>query len=539
MESKTLRTNSQRRKVYIVYYLSRGVQVDQPHLIEGHLPPSQDYLRLKDVKRWLAVLRGRGMPNSFAWSYRKTYSGGYIWHDVCDADVILPLCQFNEYFLMGSEIRDFCEDNCTNCRFGRETFSIKVEDFKKTKEPIYDGLVKSTPKRPEMRPENRGNDDNQFGPSPCVHSARKFCEVHTRPPKCWTQNDMAANISADCSSPVKSDGVVLNQARVYKARPLALTSDQGTDVGTQTGESKRSSTEDVFIPLHLSHATVSESPFLDSVASHNDQTNGMFSGLSTISTPNLSTALGSPDSESSKPKKSVKLNFEDSKTTRKQKNLVSSQIFRQLLCGSVDIDETTVFNLKSMPIHPGTTITHQCARLQSNLAKSWPLTPCGGSQELKSVSCVSHCSRDIHGCSPSDSTIQRSNMVTSSPIGSSSPGVLSLCSSSPKRSLDIETKKGRKGDLSTSPRRSLQFEYCGSTDLTRQVLKSPANSRSPRISVSDNIAIISKNAKGGSGESKVAAAGEVAQREVKRAPNWREILWSPKKDGLKREKRHS
>lgn len=94
-----------RRKVHVVYYLSRHGQMDHPHLLEGYLTAAQEGLRLRDFKRWLAVLRGKGMPNSFAWSYKRNYKNGFIWHDLGDNDLIQPLCK-NEYVLMGSEIRD-------------------------------------------------------------------------------------------------------------------------------------------------------------------------------------------------------------------------------------------------------------------------------------------------------------------------------------------------------------------------------------------------------------------------------------------------
>lgn len=79
--------------------------MDHPHLVEGYLSAAQDGLRLRDVKRWLAVLRGKSMPTTFAWSYKRTYKNGFIWHDLGDNDMIQPLSK-NEYVLMGSEIRE-------------------------------------------------------------------------------------------------------------------------------------------------------------------------------------------------------------------------------------------------------------------------------------------------------------------------------------------------------------------------------------------------------------------------------------------------
>ncbi|KAI5075356.1 hypothetical protein GOP47_0009432 [Adiantum capillus-veneris] len=107
MDSKPpLQAKSVRRKVHVVYYLSRGGgQMDHPHLLEGYLSAAQDGLRLRDFKRWLSILRGKSMPTSFAWSYKRTYKNGFIWHDLGENDLIQPLSK-NEYVLMGSEIKE-------------------------------------------------------------------------------------------------------------------------------------------------------------------------------------------------------------------------------------------------------------------------------------------------------------------------------------------------------------------------------------------------------------------------------------------------
>ncbi|KAK4397499.1 protein UPSTREAM OF FLC [Sesamum angolense] len=56
-----------------------------------------------DVKRWLGELRGKDMPESFAWSYKRRYKKGYVWQDLLDDDLITPISD-NEYVLQGSEI---------------------------------------------------------------------------------------------------------------------------------------------------------------------------------------------------------------------------------------------------------------------------------------------------------------------------------------------------------------------------------------------------------------------------------------------------
>ncbi|KAH7415767.1 hypothetical protein KP509_14G059700 [Ceratopteris richardii] len=90
------------RKVQVIYYLSRSGQLEHPHLLEVTTPPNQG-LYLRDVKRRLAVIRGKRLPSSFAWSYKRSYKNGYVWQDLCDDDLIFP-AHGCEYVLKGSEI---------------------------------------------------------------------------------------------------------------------------------------------------------------------------------------------------------------------------------------------------------------------------------------------------------------------------------------------------------------------------------------------------------------------------------------------------
>ncbi|XP_068636861.1 protein SOSEKI 1-like [Aristolochia californica] len=95
------------RRVHIVYLLSRKGRIENPHLFRVH-HINHNGVRLRDVKRWLAELRGKEMPESFAWSYKRLiayrrYKNGYVWQDLLDDDLITPISD-NEYFLKGSEI---------------------------------------------------------------------------------------------------------------------------------------------------------------------------------------------------------------------------------------------------------------------------------------------------------------------------------------------------------------------------------------------------------------------------------------------------
>ncbi|GLJ50041.1 hypothetical protein SUGI_1064330 [Cryptomeria japonica] len=103
------------KKVQVVYYLSRGGQLEHPHFMEVVMPYNQE-LRLRDVMDRLAILRGKEMPSLFSWSYKRRYKSGYVWNDLSEDDVILPVDGV-EYVLKASELfEDFPEkyQHCIN-----------------------------------------------------------------------------------------------------------------------------------------------------------------------------------------------------------------------------------------------------------------------------------------------------------------------------------------------------------------------------------------------------------------------------------------
>ncbi|PON49650.1 hypothetical protein PanWU01x14_228830 [Parasponia andersonii] len=101
MEGKFGRAGEVRR-LHIIYFLTHLGRSEHPHLIRvHHLTRTGVYLR--DVKRWLGELRGKDMPETYAWSYKRRYKSGYVWQDLLDDDLITPLSD-NEYVLKGSEI---------------------------------------------------------------------------------------------------------------------------------------------------------------------------------------------------------------------------------------------------------------------------------------------------------------------------------------------------------------------------------------------------------------------------------------------------
>nr|XP_012572786.1 protein UPSTREAM OF FLC isoform X2 [Cicer arietinum] len=94
----------QNLKVAVIYYLCRNRQLEHPHFMEVPLS-SPDGLYLRDVIDRLNVLRGRGMASLYSWSCKRSYKNGFVWRDLCEADLILP-AHGNEYVLKGSELFD-------------------------------------------------------------------------------------------------------------------------------------------------------------------------------------------------------------------------------------------------------------------------------------------------------------------------------------------------------------------------------------------------------------------------------------------------
>ncbi|CAA2956345.1 Hypothetical predicted protein [Olea europaea subsp. europaea] len=91
-------------KVPVVYYLCRNRELEHPHFMEVPLS-SPDGLYMRDVMERLNVLRGRSMAPMYSWSCKRSYKNGYVWHDLCEDDFILP-AHGNEYVLKGSELFD-------------------------------------------------------------------------------------------------------------------------------------------------------------------------------------------------------------------------------------------------------------------------------------------------------------------------------------------------------------------------------------------------------------------------------------------------
>ncbi|GAA0151647.1 hypothetical protein LIER_10325 [Lithospermum erythrorhizon] len=121
--------NGEVKQIHIVYFLSRKGVIEQPHLLNFHF--SGDGIRLRDVKRSLAELRGKDMPDSFAWSFKRLIGimkykyGCYVWQDLIDEDLITPISD-NEYVLKGSQISSSTTSTSTP-QDSEECFSMQKE----------------------------------------------------------------------------------------------------------------------------------------------------------------------------------------------------------------------------------------------------------------------------------------------------------------------------------------------------------------------------------------------------------------------------
>lgn len=94
------RRSAETRRANVIYFLNRNGRIEHPHLIRVH-HCCQSGVRLRDVKRWMSELRGKEMPDSFAWSYQRRYKNGILWQDLTDDDLITPISD-SEYVLLGS-----------------------------------------------------------------------------------------------------------------------------------------------------------------------------------------------------------------------------------------------------------------------------------------------------------------------------------------------------------------------------------------------------------------------------------------------------
>lgn len=194
------------KKVPVVYYLCRNRQLEHPHFIEVPLS-SPDGLFLRDVIERLNVLRGRGMAAMYSWSCKRSYKNGFVWHDLCEDDLILP-AHGNEYVLKGSEL--FEESNSD--RFS-PVVNIKMQNLKSLPEP----------------PSSRCQDDSSSSSSMNGKGTKHSQEDELSPS---VQQPGSSAVSPESGYERNSSwggSLCLTEYKVYKSEGLA-------DASTQTEE---------------------------------------------------------------------------------------------------------------------------------------------------------------------------------------------------------------------------------------------------------------------------------------------------------------
>ncbi|XP_071711576.1 protein SOSEKI 3 isoform X2 [Rutidosis leptorrhynchoides] len=196
------------RKVPVVYYLCRNRQLEHPHFIEVPLA-SSDGLFLRDVIEKLNGLRGRGMASMYSWSCKRSYKNGFVWHDLCEDDLILP-ANGNEYVLKGSEIVE-------ECNSGRFAPAIKLQHVKSLPEP----------------PSARSQEDESSSSTSMSGRDTKSSQDDEQSPPVRFYNSSCVSPESKCGKNTTSNGCL--SITEYKVS----TNDGFADVATQTEETIR------------------------------------------------------------------------------------------------------------------------------------------------------------------------------------------------------------------------------------------------------------------------------------------------------------
>lgn len=202
-----LELHQKSRKVPVVYYLCRNRQLEHPHFIEVPLT-SSDGLFLRDVIEKLNVLRGRGMASTYSWSCKRSYKNGFVWHDLCEDDLILP-ANGNEYVLKGSELVE--ESNS-----GRFTPAIKLQTLKQLPEPpssrSQDDSSSST-SMSGVSPESRGEKSTTSGGCLSLTEYKIYKTDGLADASTQTDENIKGNINKPletCTRGVSTDDVALD-----------------------------------------------------------------------------------------------------------------------------------------------------------------------------------------------------------------------------------------------------------------------------------------------------------------------------------------
>ncbi|CAK9182821.1 unnamed protein product [Ilex paraguariensis] len=210
------------RKVPVVYYLCRNRQLEHPHFIEVPLS-SSDGLYLRDVIDKLNSLRGRGMASMYSWSCKRSYKNGFVWHDLCEDDLILP-AHGNEYVLKGSELFE-------------ESGPGRLSPAANIRLPIHKQLAE-----PES---SRSQDESSSSSSMSGRDTKHSQDDELSPP---VQHPSSSGVSPESSAVKDSSGhglLALAEYKVYKSHGLADASTQTEENASRANRARKTCTRGV------------------------------------------------------------------------------------------------------------------------------------------------------------------------------------------------------------------------------------------------------------------------------------------------------
>lgn len=222
------------RKVPVVYYLCRNRQLEHPHFIEVPLT-SSDGLFLRDVIEKLNVLRGRGMASMYSWSCKRSYKNGFVWHDLCEDDLILP-ANGNEYVLKGSELVE--ESNS-----GRFAPAVKLQNLKQLPEP----------------PSARSQDDSSSSTSMSGRETKNSQDDELSPTLRLSSSSGVSPESRGGKSTVSGGCLSLTEYKIYKTDGLADASTQ-TEENVKANKARETCTRGVSTDDAASESLTNSSP---------------------------------------------------------------------------------------------------------------------------------------------------------------------------------------------------------------------------------------------------------------------------------------
>ncbi|XP_024536911.1 uncharacterized protein LOC9646322 [Selaginella moellendorffii] len=241
-------------RVQVVYYLSHGGRMEQPHLIE--VEQEGNRLCLSEVKKRLTVLRGKGMPDAFSWAYKRSYKNDFIWNDVTENDLILPL-RDNEYIIKGSENVYGRQES----RSDRGRVPSIQEEHKDFESPMsyhhhtpmrasegYDkrSSLSSSSVAGSRSPRNRNKAFNCEG---ALRVNRQLMETLTQAKTESMDEVFYDNPHSDGSS----NGNTFTDVKVYKTPASPVTADHGKDAATQTEEHSGKNTHEFQFHRDVQH----------------------------------------------------------------------------------------------------------------------------------------------------------------------------------------------------------------------------------------------------------------------------------------------